>query len=491
LDESLRSHAEQRVGKVIKGKYRIDRVLGLGGMAVVYAVTHQRNNAELAIKMLHPELSVRDDIRERFLREGYAGNSVKHPGVVMVVDDETAEDGAAFIVMERLHGAPVDVLAEKHNNRLPLSVAVAIVDQLLDVLGAAHDKGIVHRDIKPANMFLTRDGIVKVLDFGIARVREAMASNQAQQTGSGVLLGTPAFMSPEQALAKSTLVDAQSDVWAAGATLYTLISGRLVHEAENGTQMLIKAATERAPSLATVAPGVPPGIVEVVARALVYEKEQRYPSAATMRQALQEAHRTAFGALPSRDSLVSLLQRGPESATASQAATNPTPPIPFAAPAATPPLLVPTGGTTAQPIVGQAAPPLAKPPSRAPFLLVGGLAAVVLVAGGIAVGKMSGTRAKDGPSAAASIASAVPAPSASASQSPVAAAASSSSVTLVAPAWSSASPMQVAPAAPSVAVAPTKVSTKVGAAPAKPQANCVPPYYFDKSGTKLFKPECL
>ena len=182
---------DPRIGTVLRGKYRLDRVIGTGGMAVVYKATH-RNHAEFAVKMLHPELSIVEDIRARFVREGYAANAVKHPGVVRVVDDDVAEDGAAFLVMELLVGVPCDKLWGSLGKRISASVASAIAIQLLDVLAAAHEKGIVHRDIKPANLFLTRDGVVKVLDFGIARAKEAIVG--AHATGSGMTLGTPAFM---------------------------------------------------------------------------------------------------------------------------------------------------------------------------------------------------------------------------------------------------------------------------------------------------------
>src|SRR5580700_7243547 len=151
------SQAQRRVGTVLRGKYHLDRVLGVGGMAVVYAATH-RNTKRFAVKMLHPELSIHEDVRTRFLREGYVANSVQHPGAVAVLDDDVAEDGAAFLVMELLDGAPVDAVWEKHGKRVPVAVVVAIGDALLDVLAAAHAKGVVHRDIKPANLFLTSDG---------------------------------------------------------------------------------------------------------------------------------------------------------------------------------------------------------------------------------------------------------------------------------------------------------------------------------------------
>src|SRR5579863_389558 len=172
-ETALRLRASARLGTVLKEKYRLDRVLGIGGMATVYAATH-RNQAELAVKMLHPELSLRADLRKRFLREGYVGNSVKHPGAVLVVDDDTTEDGTAFLVMELLRGMSVEELALRTDGPLSVPVVVSVALQLLDVLAAAHANAIVHRDLKPANLFIEQDGTLKVLDFGIARLREAV-----------------------------------------------------------------------------------------------------------------------------------------------------------------------------------------------------------------------------------------------------------------------------------------------------------------------------
>src|SRR5580704_3878550 len=135
VDAELLKMAEARLGRVLRGKYRLDRVLGIGGMAVVYAATH-RNKKRVAIKMLHPELSIRENIRTRFLREGYVANTVDHPGAVAVLDDDVAEDGSAFVVMEYLEGAPVDEVAARYGGRVPIALAVSIGDALLDVLAA-------------------------------------------------------------------------------------------------------------------------------------------------------------------------------------------------------------------------------------------------------------------------------------------------------------------------------------------------------------------
>ena len=262
-------------------------------MAVVYEATH-RNRARFAVKVLHATLSHNTEARSRFLREGYAANSVGHPGAVLVVDEDVAEDGSAFLVMELLDGMGCEELWKKMERRLAPELASAILLQVLDVLVAAHESGIVHRDIKPANLFAMRSGAVKILDFGIARAREAMLS--ATATSSGVTLGTPAFMSPEQASGKARELDGRTDVWSAAATYFTLVSGEFVHaSAESALLLLVAASTSPPRSIATVDSRVPPAIVAVVDRALSLRPEDRWPTAESMRDALAEAHHSSFG----------------------------------------------------------------------------------------------------------------------------------------------------------------------------------------------------
>jgi serine/threonine protein kinase len=303
VDVELVARAELRVGTVLKGKYHVDSVLGIGGMAVVYVVTH-RNQKRFALKILHPELSIRADIKQRFLREGYAANSLNHPGAVAIMDDDVADDGAAFLVMELLEGSSIESLAEKVPRMAPDAV-LAIAYQTLDTLTAAHSKGIVHRDIKPANLFLQPDGTLKVLDFGIARVKDATVGGRA--TSTGTMLGTPAYMAPEQAMGASSEVDGLSDVWAVGATMFTLLSHRLVHEADNATQLMIKAATQAPRSLATVRPELHPALFELVDRALAFEKSDRWSSASAMRDAVAQVHALLCGGPVSKAALASLI----------------------------------------------------------------------------------------------------------------------------------------------------------------------------------------
>ncbi|MBX3206524.1 MAG: protein kinase [Labilithrix sp.] len=297
IHPSLSDVAQSRVGTRIKGKWRVDKLLGVGGMGAVYAATH-RNGSRVALKILHPQLSVLGDIRARFAREGYVANAVNHPGVVRVLDDDETEDGAAFLVMELLEGETADARLRRLGGRLPFGDVALLADGLLDVLGAAHASGVVHRDVKPENVFLTKDGAVKVLDFGIARLRASSgiedvppddASMPHLRTRTGVTIGTPAFMPPEQALGRTDDVDASSDIWAVGATMFMLVSGRIVHDAKTHMEVVIAAATAQAKSLAQVAPDAPKALVDVVDRALAFKKEDRWPNARSMQSALRTA----------------------------------------------------------------------------------------------------------------------------------------------------------------------------------------------------------
>src|SRR5580692_695074 len=351
-DNDLESRAQGRLGTVLGGKYRLDSVLGVGGMAVVFAATH-RNQKRVAIKMLHSELSVNEQLRTRFLREGYAANTVDHVGAVAVLDDDTAEDGAAFLVMERLEGEEVDRFWEKSGSRLAPDLVLALAAQLLDVLAAAHAKAIIHRDIKPSNLYITRDGTLKVLDFGIARVRD-VASTGPSATGTGIMLGTPAFMAPEQALGKSKQIDGTTDVWSVGATMFSLLSGCYVHEGESATEMVVLVATQPARSLATVAPNVDPRIVQLVDRALAFQKPDRWPSADAMRDAVRDTYLAVFGTRLTKEPLERIFVEAPMdmAATAHALSAPPAAPVATPAPIATPPAYPSTAPMPARPYSG-------------------------------------------------------------------------------------------------------------------------------------------
>jgi serine/threonine protein kinase len=303
IEDPQATRARVRLGTVLQDKWKLESVIGVGGMAAVYAATH-RNGKRVAVKMLHAEFCHDTEIRSRFLQEGYAANTIQHEGAVSVLDDDLGPDGSAFIVMEMLEGETVEQRWERSGQRLPVGDVLWIAEQLLDVLVAAHAKSVVHRDIKPENLFVTKAGALKVLDFGIAKVFEQRQTRQST-TRAGMVMGTPAFMAPEQALAHWDEVDGRTDLWAVGATMFMLLSGRHVHEAQSSQEQLILSATAPAPTLASVATGVPRQVAAIVDRALVFDRMGRWHDAAAM----QSAVRTVLDAIAGTEPAVASARR--------------------------------------------------------------------------------------------------------------------------------------------------------------------------------------
>ncbi|WP_433929850.1 serine/threonine-protein kinase [Sorangium cellulosum] len=271
-----RAACERRVGTTLRGKWTIDRLLGIGGMAAVYAATHKIGRRE-AIKILHPEVARSKDLRARFEREAQAVNQFQHPGVVEIRDIDMTEDGAPFLVMELLEGESLADRLQRLGN-IETGEMLRLMDELLDVLGAAHQRGIIHRDIKLDNLFVETTGRLKVLDFGIARMRDGVKT--AMRTRTGATLGTVSYMAPEQV--RGISVDHRADLFAVGATMFRVIAKRRIHEARTESELLVKMATMAAPPLASVAPEAPQGLCALVDRALAFDRERRYPDARTM-----------------------------------------------------------------------------------------------------------------------------------------------------------------------------------------------------------------
>lgn len=266
---------ERRIGTVLRGKWTLERLLGVGGMAAVYVGVHKIGRRD-AIKVLHPEIAREPELRARFDQEAYAVNSFVHPGAVEIRDIDVTDDGCPFLVMELLEGE--SLRARLHRVGVPeMGEILRIADELLDVLAAAHARGIIHRDIKPDNVFRLPDGRIKVLDFGVAHVRQTATS---LRTRTGATLGTVAYMPPEQV--RGTPIDARADVFAVGATMFRLIANRHIHETPSEAELFVKMTTEPAPPLASVAPSAPPYICAVVDRALAFDRETRYPTASAM-----------------------------------------------------------------------------------------------------------------------------------------------------------------------------------------------------------------
>ena len=295
----MNQQAERRVGTIIGGKWRVDSLLGSGSMAAVYGVTH-RNGARAALKILHPTLCTDPAVCERFLGEGYLANSVKHQGIVRVLDDGVTDDGCVFLTMDLLEGDTLEALRQKRGNRIPVVEALDLGDKLMDVLSAVHVAGIIHRDLKPQNVFVCEDGTVKLLDFGVARVFDR--TSQSKLSMFGLVLGTPSFMSPEQALGSRDKVDHRSDIWSFGATMFTALTGETVHLGANVQAKLLAAATVKARSIAMVMPDLPPGISAAIDMALRFKKEDRWQSTDAMRRAFREARDAAGLGRPKQDS---------------------------------------------------------------------------------------------------------------------------------------------------------------------------------------------
>jgi eukaryotic-like serine/threonine-protein kinase len=286
-DDELVTRARGGLGRVLRDKWRLDALLGVGGMAAVYAATH-RNGTRAAIKLLHPELAGDAHLRSRFLREGEVANSVGHEGARRILDDDTAEDGSLFLVAELLDGETLADRRARSGGRLGEHEVMYIACGLLDVLVAAHAKGIIHRDLKPENVFLTRAGRVKLLDFGIAR--SSGVSRVRSGTRAGARLGTPAYMPPEQARGLWEEVDARSDLWAVGATMFHLLAGRSVHEGRTVDDLLSSAMTKEPLPLASVLPEVSSALAQVVDRALSFHPDDRWADAKEMRDAVCRAY---------------------------------------------------------------------------------------------------------------------------------------------------------------------------------------------------------
>jgi serine/threonine protein kinase len=279
---------------VLDDKWTLERLLGIGGMAAVYAARH-RNGARAAVKVLHPHLSHHKEVRERFQREGYAANQVEHPGAVKVLDDDVVADGpdkgTAYIVMELLAGQSLQDRLEKGPAIGELEF-LQIADGVLEVLDAAHARGVVHRDLKPENLFLALpeggdagDKVqVKVLDFGLARLLQGQSI-----TAYGLALGTPSFMSPEQAAGRLDEIDGRTDLFALAATGFRLRSGRRIHEGDNAVELVTKMSKLAAPRIRTIAADVSDPFARVIDRALEFRREDRYETAAAMRKDVRKA----------------------------------------------------------------------------------------------------------------------------------------------------------------------------------------------------------
>jgi len=278
--------APVRPGEILAGKYRIDRVLGAGGMGVVVAATHLELNDRVAVKFLLPHALVNEEATRRFVREARAAVRIKSEHVARVIDVGRLENGAPYMVMEYLEGH--DLSRHYSPEPLPVDVAVDYVLQACDAMAEAHVAGIIHRDLKPANLFRTEraDGsaVVKVLDFGISKVADPSISDAAL-TRTSTAMGSPLYMSPEQ-LRSAKDVDVRADIWSMGAILYELLGAQTPFTGESYPELCAEILGNPPRSLAQVRPDLPEGLEAVVLRCLEKNPDARFQNVAELANAL-------------------------------------------------------------------------------------------------------------------------------------------------------------------------------------------------------------
>ncbi len=371
-------------GEIIDDKYRIVRLLGEGGMGAVYEGENTRIHRRVAIKVLHASVAGMADAVARFEREAQAAGRIGSDHIVEVLDLGTLASGDRYMVMEFMDG---DTLSQRirQRGRLAPTEVLPLMQQLLDALGAAHNAGIVHRDLKPDNVFLLRSrrgnaDFVKLLDFGISKFGSGPSA--LSMTRTGAVMGTPYYMAPEQARGAKDL-DARVDLYAVGVILYEALTGQVPFSADTFNELLFKIVLEKPRPLEELVPEIDPGFVAIVSRAMARERDDRFQTAEALQVALEQWAR-GLGHVVAAATMPTAVRQGVEAVgPPTVAASFGTPPAAF--------------GTTPGNWANASA--VAEPPASAPVLpmrrpsgaLWGGVAAAVLLAGGVGVFALSGS----------------------------------------------------------------------------------------------------
>lgn len=280
---------EKLVGRTVAGRYKVTKLIGLGGMGAVYEGEHLGIGKKVALKFVDREFAHTEQVASRFAREARAASAIESDHIVQVFDAGMDED-RPYIVMELLRGEDLGRMLRR-TNKLPVPEALNIVAQVLRGLADAHEAGIVHRDLKPDNVFLTErrsDAFVKIVDFGISKIeRTSTGTTPLALTQKGTVLGTPLYMSPEQAQAAPDL-DGRTDLYSVGAILFESLAGRPPHVGETYEQIIVSICMTDAPDLRNVDPEVPEAVARFVRRALSRDRTKRFSSARQMLVALSE-----------------------------------------------------------------------------------------------------------------------------------------------------------------------------------------------------------
>lgn len=294
----LPAESGARTGEVLKGKYRLEALIGSGGMGDVYRARNTMIERTVAIKLLHAVHAANEDIVGRFLREAKAANLVRHRNVVEVLDIDQDDQGVPFIVQEYLEGEDLGTTLDKIDGGLSLRVALGLLVPVVEAVGAAHAKGLVHRDLKPDNVFLTlgQDAgtiVPKVLDFGISKM--PANAEDVRVTSADMIMGTPAYMSPEQ-IQSPWLVDARSDIWALGIIVHEALTGQLPFRGESPGALFQEICTKDPIPLTEALPDVPTEVVAIVSRCMKRDPAQRYASAMDLARDLEAVRKKVSAA---------------------------------------------------------------------------------------------------------------------------------------------------------------------------------------------------
>jgi serine/threonine-protein kinase len=268
-----------QAGETIAGKYRLNRVLGMGGMATVWSVTNVFTEREFAVKFMLPQVARTPEAARRFLLEAKVSARINHPNIIEVIDVGQTDEGALFLVMELLTGQSLDVAIRRQQPPMLLVDFLAILRDVAEALAAAHRSGVVHRDLKPTNIFLhrDRDGLVapKILDFGVSKILEEEQNSGLTEVGA--IVGSPLYMSPEQASGADD-IDGRTDIFAFGAILFEALTGRRAFDAPNFHALIVKIATKQPEDIDVMAPQMPDALRALVRECLVTDKTKRLAS---------------------------------------------------------------------------------------------------------------------------------------------------------------------------------------------------------------------
>jgi eukaryotic-like serine/threonine-protein kinase len=278
------------VGDVVQRRFRIESVLGQGGMGIVFGAKELGTERAVALKVLAPEASVHADAIGRFVNEARAAMQLQSRHVVKVYEVGTLDVGLPFLVMEMLQGSDLAVVLEGRKT-LPIAEAVDYVIQAADAIADAHARNIVHRDLKPSNLFLAQGNVVKVLDFGVSKVQPA-PHQQGLRTATGAVLGSPHYMAPEQ-LKSAKDADPRADIWSLGVILYELLAGRPPFDGRAYGDLFMAVLSGQFVPLSSTRSDVPPALEEVIARCLKKSRDERFANVGELVSALRPFGRPA------------------------------------------------------------------------------------------------------------------------------------------------------------------------------------------------------